>query len=75
MNSNGKHNRRPPRDPHYIEYWRGDRMLRDTGDGFEAAKRRIELRLSKRHNKGERAIVYKNRVVVFDTHPGQPVPR
>lgn len=83
MNSNGKHNRKPLRDAHQIEYWRGSRMLRDTGEGFDGAKMRIEARLAKPHNRGERALICKNkrngsewvREVLFDTHPDQPLPR
>lgn len=51
-----------------IEYWMGDRMLRDSAMSFEHAKAKIAARSAKRHNKGETARVYDlRRNLILDT--------
>ena len=51
-----------------IEYWRGDRMLRDSASSFEQAQAKVAARASKRHNRGETARVYDlRRNLVIDT--------
>jgi len=54
-------------DLYIIEYIKGDRRLRDCARSMDGAKARITARLAKRHNKGERAEVYRNHTLVFST--------
>lgn len=50
--------------PFHIEYWKGDRMLRDCAVSLDEAKRRVEQRLAKRHNRGETArVLFRGEVV------------
>jgi hypothetical protein len=67
MNSS-KHGRAHRDRPYIIAYIKGDRRLADSACDLDAAKARIAARLAKRHNKGERAEVYCNHVLVFSTN-------
>jgi hypothetical protein len=53
--------------PYVIAYLKGDRRLGDSARTLEGAKARIEARLSKPHNRGERAQVYLRGALVFET--------
>ena len=55
--------------PYYINYVRGGRALGDSATTLESAKARIAARLAKRHNRGERAQVYRDGKLVFETCP------
>lgn len=53
--------------PFIIAYVRGDRRLGDSAQTLEGAKARINARLAKRHNRGERAEVYTSGKLIFST--------
>lgn len=64
----GKRDNRHSR-PYIIRYIKGDRVLSDSARSLDDAKARISNRLAKRHNRGERAEVYRNRQLVHETPP------
>ena len=62
----GKHDNRHAR-PFIITYIKGDRSLGDSARSLDDAKARIAARLTKRYNKGERAVVKLNGNTVLET--------
>lgn len=52
-----------------INYVRGTRVLGDSARSLDAAKARIQARLSKRHNKGEVGRVFLNGKLVLEVAP------
>lgn len=67
MNSSkhGNANKQITGSPYIISYIKGDRRLADSARSLGAAKAKIEARLAKRHNRGERAEVYHRHELVF----------
>lgn len=55
---------RRPR-PYIIAYIKGDRRLGDSAETLDGAKARIAARLANRHNRGERAEVYRDGMLVL----------
>jgi hypothetical protein len=55
--------------PYVINYVRGERVLSDSAVTLAGAKARIGARLAKRHNRGEKAQVYRGGKLVLETCP------
>ena len=63
MNHKDAHLQKPR--PYIIAYIRGDRRLGDSAQTLDGAKARIERRLAKRYNRGERAEVFCGGALVY----------